>query len=312
MENTQEQWKTIVGYPAYEVSNYGRVKRVTRAQGTATGVLKTFDNGHGYRQLRLCVGGVPCNHKVHRLVCRAFHGEPPTPEHTYVNHRDCDPSNNRVDNLEWCTPSENVQHAHDNGRHPRQAPPAPTKVGRYQDLSELQTVPPVGADDVEEWYIVGECPAYSVSSLGQVKRMSGGRGTQRALLKTSAIASGYRKVSLSIGNRVKQRLVHRLVCSACHTPPTAKHTVVNHINGDKADNRACNLEWVTYAENNRHARASQPSQFKKPRDKVSDSMIEEIVRRLSAGETRKQVGADLGIAPQHAGRLYRQYRPTSM
>lgn len=58
---------------------------------------------------------------VHRLVCLAFHGEPPTPEHQ-VNHKDGDKTNNAADNLEWVTPIENMEHARRLGLHDPTAP----------------------------------------------------------------------------------------------------------------------------------------------------------------------------------------------
>lgn len=47
---------------------------------------------------------------VHRIVCRAWHGPPPTPKHQ-VNHIDGDKTNNHPENLEWVTPTENMRHA---------------------------------------------------------------------------------------------------------------------------------------------------------------------------------------------------------
>ena len=49
---------------------------------------------------------------VHRLVAETFHPPPPTPKHKYVNHKDGNPSNNHVSNLEWCTHPENMQHSY--------------------------------------------------------------------------------------------------------------------------------------------------------------------------------------------------------
>ena len=51
-------------------------------------------------------------HRVHRLVAQAFLPPPPSEKHTIVNHIDGDRANNRADNLEWVTPSENIRHSY--------------------------------------------------------------------------------------------------------------------------------------------------------------------------------------------------------
>ena len=55
-------------------------------------------------------GGQKRSFLVHRLVAFAFFGDPPTPEHSHVNHKDLDRGNNAVTNLEYATPSENMNH----------------------------------------------------------------------------------------------------------------------------------------------------------------------------------------------------------
>ena len=58
---------------------------------------------------------------------------------------------------------------------------------------------------------------------------------------------------MTVGSHKGRKYVHRLVATAyCHKP-SEKHTQVNHIDGDKNNNSACNLEWVTPSENIRHA-----------------------------------------------------------
>lgn len=105
-----EIWKPVVGYEgAYEVSNLGRVRSVTRVRCAAygsTAVVKGTElairenTNNKYLLVRLNMGG-QCRHKlVHRLVAEAFI---PNPNNLpQINHKDENPHNNRVENLEWC------------------------------------------------------------------------------------------------------------------------------------------------------------------------------------------------------------------
>ena len=90
-----------------------------------------------------------------------------------------------------------------------------------------------------------ECGASRrVSNLGHVITAGGiyTEGTERP--------DGYRVASV----RGKKHYVHRLVAQAfLEPPPSEKHTEVNHIDGDRANNRPDNLKWVTPSERIRHA-----------------------------------------------------------
>lgn len=98
MEN-KEIWRPISYAPAYSISSLGRVKRDGR-------ILK-FSSKRGYRWHILCVDGVRLTRKVHRMVCEAFNGHPPSPEH-HAAHRDGNTNNNTPENLYWATAKENM------------------------------------------------------------------------------------------------------------------------------------------------------------------------------------------------------------
>ena len=108
----EEIWKDVVGYESYfMVSSLGRVtsKRTSK-------ILKQHINKQGRVGFATKIGGRNGSSicfKTHRLVAEAFL---PNPEMKLtVNHKDGNPLNNRVENLEWATHSENIQHAFDTG-----------------------------------------------------------------------------------------------------------------------------------------------------------------------------------------------------
>lgn len=109
----EEIWKPLVGVPEVEgqflISNFGRVKRIvfTTANQPEYKTPKVY--GNGYHYILFTVGRKKVyNKRLHRLVALAFVPNPNNyPE---VNHKDGDKLNNRADNLEWTTRSQNELH----------------------------------------------------------------------------------------------------------------------------------------------------------------------------------------------------------
>lgn len=113
IENEKEIWKSHPDIPGIEVSTFGNVRTLDKVVSSEKvtrfvkgHVLKQFSNKGGY--LRVSVQG---NRKVvkklvHRLVAQTYIKNPDNlPE---INHKDCNPANNNVDNLEWVTHGENI------------------------------------------------------------------------------------------------------------------------------------------------------------------------------------------------------------
>lgn len=94
---------------------------------------------------------------------------------------------------------------------------------------------------------IKDFPDYGATSDGDIVNLVTG-----LVLRGKVGSSGYREVTLSTGERHYSRLVHRLIAEMfCNRPDETEE--VNHINGNKLDNRAENLEWVTHGDNLRHA-----------------------------------------------------------
>ncbi|WP_334166287.1 NUMOD4 motif-containing HNH endonuclease [Achromobacter mucicolens] len=119
----------------------------------------------------------------------------------------------------------------------------------YARRAALASAPVAGEAHQEEWRpVVGFEGCYEASSLGAVRSISSGR-----ILSRNALAGdGYVKTDLHRGGVRTHGYLHRIVAEAFHGPAEGRE--VNHKNGDKLDNRAANLEWVTRAENEMHSR----------------------------------------------------------
>jgi len=111
METQIEIWKDIQGYAGiYQVSNIGNVKNTTDIK-----MLKPQKATNGYRHVYLSAFGKAIKFFIHRLVASAFI---PNPENKKtVNHINGIKHDNRVENLEWNTHSENIKHAFNTGLH---------------------------------------------------------------------------------------------------------------------------------------------------------------------------------------------------
>lgn len=133
-ENLNEEWRTIPGIETHEVSNLGNVRSKDRVSNVSSDnlggneghrdykrVLKgrmlkpnnTYIKRRGSTEYKQGYSYVSINNRtytIHRLVAEAF--IPNDANKPDINHLDGNKHNNRVDNLEWCTKSENEKHSY--------------------------------------------------------------------------------------------------------------------------------------------------------------------------------------------------------
>lgn len=109
-------WKDIPGYEGwYQASRCGKIKRMPVLDGSTQNprmfkekILDVRSYTGYYVLVGLRKGGKSRTHPVHRLIAMTFIENPENKP--FVNHKDLDKTNNRADNLEWCTHQENIQH----------------------------------------------------------------------------------------------------------------------------------------------------------------------------------------------------------
>jgi hypothetical protein len=159
--------------------------------------------------------------------------------------------------------------------------------------------------------IIGYEGLYQVSNMGRVKSLerdvaskNGSKRTVREqILKSNTNQDGYLQVSLYYSGKMKTFKIHRLVCEAFHENPKNK-PCVNHIDENKTNNAASNLEWCTYEENNNHG--THTARISKPVGQYTrDGKLIKIWQ--SASEVERQ----LGFATQNITAVARGKRKTA-
>jgi hypothetical protein len=138
------------------------------------------------------------------------------------------------------------------------------------------------------WKPIAINPEYAVSDCGRVMRIS------RARLRTPvADKDGYMRIALRANGRDRLFSVHRLVATAFLENPLQKKCV-NHIDGNKANNRVSNLEWATYSENWKHAINTGLSN-PRTRSKLDANALTEIESLSKQGFDVSDLAAKFGV-----------------
>jgi hypothetical protein len=247
------------------------------------------EKSNRFLQSKLCngyhtIGMRKMESTVHRLVAQTFI---PNPDNKpYVNHKDSDKTNNKVENLEWVTQKENcalhnkvISHVRKVIQMDKEGKVLNTfdsliKAGEHIGFSAsaiskavLGINPSAGGflwayDDTDQHTIakdtskgkqIYEYVKYYIFPDGTVYN-----NVRKANVKPVKNASGYTYVTISNNKTKKNYYVHRLVAEHFIENKENK-TQVNHKNKIRDDNRIENLEWVTPSENILHAKSSVPS-----------------------------------------------------
>lgn len=212
----------IVGFDNYCVYENGDVENLSTHKK-----LKGSIRLHGYLAYRLSKQGKKYQFYAHRLVAQSFIPNPNN--YTIVNHKDGNKLNNSVDNLEWCSQSYNMKHAHKNKLIKSSGEPL-VFTGKILEQEQFKKI------EGFSHYLISNC--------GRVINKDTGR-----ILKPS-IVCGYYKVRLSEKGEVKDFLVHYLVQEYFNgVLPQKNKECIDHIDGNKLNNLAKNLRVVTFREN---------------------------------------------------------------
>ena len=197
----EEIWKDIDGYEGYyQISNRGRVKSLTRKtkyQNTTRKlkekIKSAFISTTGYERVELSRDNSNKKYNVHRLVATAF--IPKIEGKEFVNHINGIKTDNRVENLEWCSCSENELHAYriglaKNSEKQRKA------VSKYAKENRVKPIIQLGIDGsfIKEWKSAIEASE---------KLKIGNKTISNCVTGRSKTAGGYKWVTKEQFNQMK-------------------------------------------------------------------------------------------------------------
>jgi len=161
---------------------------------------------------------------------------------------------------------------------------------------------------------------YQVSNMGRVKslertfidKIGRKRSRKERILRSGQDHYGYLLVKLYNGSGTgKNFKVHRLVCEAFHENPENK-PCVNHIDENKTNNTANNLEWCTVAENNKHG--TRPTKIAKANAKNKSKAVGQYTlggKLIKVWQSTHEVERQLGFASPNISAVARGKRKTA-
>jgi len=218
--DTGEEWRNVANWPDYHVSSHGRMRRAVMTSLMDSGARMekqySYRVGGRYVAVNLTRDKKKSQVMIHHLVCQTFHGPAPTEEHVVWFH-DGDSLNSHADNLSWLTHAE------------------------ASCLVDAE----LGLD--EEWRPVPRYDGYEASSEGRIRHQKRDQKRIREGHTLKAVPNKQRKlmVSVRVGDHSVPKLVHSLVAAAFLPPPPNTYAFIVHKDGNEANSRPENLEWIT-------------------------------------------------------------------
>jgi hypothetical protein len=215
----EEVWMDIKKFDGqYQVSNLGRIKSIK-----SNIIMKQNLKRTGYLNIKLCKNNKEYHLSVHRIVADNFIDNPDNKPQ--VNHINKIKSDNRLINLEWVTMNENMIHS---------------SLTQKKGIKLNNKDYIIDQLDNEVWKRIKGHDMYEISNMGRVKSF---KLKYPYLMKIKVKEYS----SITIDNTTYN--IHRLVAINFINNLDLNKNIVNHINGDKNDNRLINLEWVTPSQN---------------------------------------------------------------
>jgi len=279
-----ELWFVIPKYKNYKINKKGDIYSILKHKQ-----LKPYLNESGYYSYYLIDDEGKNGHiPTHRLIAFTFIDNPENKPH--VNHKNGNKNDNSIENLEWCTNQENIIHSYQTKLRKTkeiiQYNSDMVELKRFSSSKEAERELSIDYRNIhrsckgscnagnfifrynetentniekkniklekitDEWFIIPQyTQRYRINKNGQI--LSSIKNKNIKLLKP------YNRIYFSHhlkndNGEVKYELLHRLIALVFIPNPENK-PAVNHINGNKFDNRIENLEWCTIGENNIHA-----------------------------------------------------------